>query len=383
MIKKKEREGLIRGVVAARQAPRISHLFFADDSIIFCRATVDDCKQVAKVLEVYEEESGQKLNKDKTSLFFSRNTKDEMKEFAKGIFGAQIIQHHEKYLGLTPLIGRAKKKAFNRIKDQVGRKIAGWKGKLLSNAGREVLIKAVAHATPTYTMNVFKLPESLCLELNLMMGGFWWGQRGREKKMAWVSWKNLCKPKADGGMGFRDLKAFNLALLAKQGWRLHQNPNSLAHRVLKAKYFSDSSFMEAQLGKKPSYIWRSIMAAKNIIKEDSRWVVGDGKSIELWDARWLPSIASGKVMTTRTGSGHGERVSSLISHEREEWRTTLVQQTFLPHEAEEILSIPLSSMNLADSLVWDKTPNGCFTVKSAYRTAVKCIVEAKEGEANP
>ena len=66
-----------------------------------------------------------------------------MKEFAKGIFGAQIIQHHEKYLELPPLIGRAKKKAFNRIKDQVGRKIAGWKGKLLSNAGREVLIKAV------------------------------------------------------------------------------------------------------------------------------------------------------------------------------------------------------------------------------------------------
>ena len=86
-------------------------------------------------------------------------------------------------------------------------------------------------------------------------------------------------------MGFRDLKAFNLALLTKQGWRLHQNPNSLVHRVLKAKYFSNSSFMEAQLGKKSSYIWRSIMAAKNIIKEGSQWVVGDGRSIEIWEAR--------------------------------------------------------------------------------------------------
>ena len=74
MIKKKEREGLIKGVAAARQAPRISHLFFANDSIIFCRVTVDECEQVAKVLDVYKEESRQKLNKDKTSLFFSRNT---------------------------------------------------------------------------------------------------------------------------------------------------------------------------------------------------------------------------------------------------------------------------------------------------------------------
>ena len=107
-----------------------------------------------------------------------------MKEFEQGIFGAQIIQHHEKNLGLPPLIERAKKKAFNRIKDQVGRKIAGWKGKLLSNAGREILIKAVAQDTPTYTINVFKLLDSLCSELNSMMGGFWWGQRGREKEVA-------------------------------------------------------------------------------------------------------------------------------------------------------------------------------------------------------
>ena len=182
---------MIRGVAVARQAPRIFHLFFADDNIIFCRVTVDECEQVVKVLEVYEEESGQKLNRDKNSLFFSQNTKDEIKEFAKGIFGAQIIQHYEKYLRLPLLIGRAKKKAFNRIKDQVGKKIASWKGKLLSNAGREVLIKAVAQATPTCTMNVFKLPDSLCSEFNSMMGDLWWGQCGREKKVAWVSWKKL------------------------------------------------------------------------------------------------------------------------------------------------------------------------------------------------
>ncbi|XP_065621168.1 uncharacterized mitochondrial protein AtMg00310-like [Quercus suber] len=189
-------------------------------------------------------------------------------------------------------------------------------------------------------MNVFKLPDSLCSELNSMMGGFWWGQRGREKKAAWISWQKLCKPKAEGGMGFRDLKAFNLALLAKQGWRLQQNPNSLAHRVLKAKYFSDSSFLEAQLGKKPSYLWRSIMAAKNFIKEGFRWVVGDGRSIEIWNARWLPSSESGKVITTRTTMRQGENVASLISHEKGEWRTTLIKHIFLPHEAEDTLSIP-------------------------------------------
>ena len=114
-------------------------------------------------------------------------------------FGAQIIQHHEKYLGLPLLVGKGKRKAFNRIKDQVGRKIASWKGKLLSNGGREILIKAVAQAMPTYIMSCFKLSKSLCKEMNSMMSNFWWGQKDKERKMAWISWEKLFTSKMEGG----------------------------------------------------------------------------------------------------------------------------------------------------------------------------------------
>ena len=112
-------------------------------------------------------------------------------------------------------------------------------------AGREILIKAVAQATPMYTMNCFKLPDSLCNELSSSIRNFWWGQREKERKLAWLAWEKMCMPKSEGGMGFKDLKAFNLALLAKQGWRLAQNTESLAHRVLKARYFPNSNFLEA------------------------------------------------------------------------------------------------------------------------------------------
>ena len=172
MIKRKERLGSLRGVAIKKLAPRISHLFFADDSLIFCRATDGDCAQIAEVLATYEKESRQKLNKEKASLFFSKNTSKDIQERAKETFGAQIIQQHEKYLGLPPLMGRSKNKAFNWIKDQVSWKITGWKSKLLSNAGREILIKAVAQATPTYTMSCFKLPNLLCSDLNSLMGKF-------------------------------------------------------------------------------------------------------------------------------------------------------------------------------------------------------------------
>ena len=104
-------------------------------------------------------------------------------------------------------------------------------------------------------MSCFKLPDALCHDLNSMVSQFWWGQKDKERKMVWTSWDNLCRPKAKGGMGYKDLKAFNLALLEKLGWRLSKNSTSLTHRVSKAKYFAGCSFMEAQVGKNPSYVW--------------------------------------------------------------------------------------------------------------------------------
>ena len=152
----------------------------------------------------------------------------------------------------------------------MGKKLAGWKGKLLSIGGREILIKAVAQAIPTYTMSCFQLPITLCDDLESMMRNFWWGQRNQELKIAWVSWKKMCKSKLCGGMGFRNLQAFNFALLAKQGWRILTNPTSLVARVCKAKYFPFEDVLYSRIGSNPSYAWRSIHNSLQVLKDGTR-----------------------------------------------------------------------------------------------------------------
>ena len=136
-----------------------------------------------KLLGEYESWSGQKINKDKTAVFFSKSTTDEAKSSIKNLFQVQKVKSYKKYLGLPSFVGRGKKTSFNYIKERVWKKLQGWEGKLLSRAGREVLIKSVIQAVPTYAMGCLKLPLGLCDGIKVMIKKFWWGQKGNRRKI--------------------------------------------------------------------------------------------------------------------------------------------------------------------------------------------------------
>ena len=180
----------------------------------------------------------------------------------------------------------------------------------------------------------------------------------------------MCTPKEKGGLGFQDLKAFNLALLAKQEWRLQMNSHSLVHRVLKAHYFPNTNFLHAKLGTKPSFAWRSILSAQSIVKSSYCWQVGDNKSIGVWTDRWLPRPSTFRVQTPLALLPANTMVDSFIDLDSGDWNINLINQIFLPDNATYILSIPLSRHKLQDCMIWAYTPRERFTVNNAYRGAL-------------
>ena len=144
------------------KGPKVSHIFFADDSLVFGWATKEEAAEIQRLLQVYETSSGQQLNRNKTALFFSPNTDEGIRDDVKTLFGAQVIEPHESYLGLPSLVRRSKSNTFAHLEQRVVTKVSGWKEKLLTSAHKEILIKAVAQAVPSYTMSCFLLPNKLC-----------------------------------------------------------------------------------------------------------------------------------------------------------------------------------------------------------------------------
>ncbi|XP_031126982.1 uncharacterized protein LOC116029213 [Ipomoea triloba] len=279
----------------------------------------EEAHEVGRCLTVYEEVYGQAINYHKSSITFSHNTAGGDRYAVATYFRVVESTDFGKYLGLPSVIGKNKGRVFSYVEQKLRQRVGAWNKKFLTRAGKEVLLKSVAHAMPTFTMSVFLLPIFLCERLERCMNMFWWRNGNDGKGIHWLSWDKLCVPKCKGGLGFKQIHQFNVALLGKQGWRLLTNPHSLVARVFQARYYPKTTFLEATIGYNSSYCWRSILASQGMIKEGARKRVGNGLTTEVWGTPWLLASDNPCVTTDMPLPLQGTLVANLMTVDGRSW----------------------------------------------------------------
>ena len=191
-------------------------------------------------------------------------------------------------------------------------------------------------------MGCFKLPKSLCKDIESLVQKFWRGYLGNSRKIHWIAWKKLCQPKIHGELGFRDLENFNLALLGKQVWCLVHNTHSMFDKVFKVRFFPNYSVLDSGVKPVGSYAWQSILKAKDVIKKEAYWQIGDCSQVQIWGDIWLPVLSTKHIISPQKNLPNNAKVCALIDEEGPRWIEERRVQEFLPHETKSILSIPLS-----------------------------------------
>ncbi|CAN1281694.1 Uncharacterized mitochondrial protein AtMg00310 [Linum perenne] len=217
-------------------------------------------------------------------------------------------------------------------------------------------------------MSLVLLPNKMVNRMNSLLRRFFWSGSMVKRSIHWCKGAKLCDSRAQEGLGFRKFGFFNKALLAHRGWRLLNSPDAPWARLLKTLYFPSRNFLSASKGRRPSWIWASLVEARTTLNMGCIKVVGNGKNTSIYDDPWILDLPSFRPSDIRLGS---QTVADLIGTTDRVWNNNRLQECFKPREIEAILRIPIGPTDFEDLWAWSLDPKGSFSIRSAYHTSYR------------
>ncbi|KAK1628081.1 hypothetical protein QYE76_002396 [Lolium multiflorum] len=187
----------------------------------------------------------------------------------------------------------------------------------------------------------------------------------------------MMRPKDKGGIGFKDMRLFNQALLAKQAWSLLQQPDNLCAQVLKAKYYPQGLLTDTVFSGNASPTWRGIEYGLELVKKGMIWRIVNGASVRAWRAPWIPRESFLKPIT-RQGRCRLRWVSDFLNPDGS-WNEQLLDRWFLPIDVQEILKIRTSNRNEGDFIAWHHEKLGMFTNQNVDTDKGKQSIDEVKG----
>lgn len=307
---------------------------------------------------------------EKSKIFFSENVNRDLAKLISDESGIKSTRDLGKYLGMPILHKRLNKDTFGDILEKVSSRLSGWKGRMLSFAGRLTLTKAVLSSIPVHAMSTISLPQSTLARLDQLSRSFLWGSTTEKRKQHLVAWDRVCKPKAEGGLGIRSSKAMNIALLAKIGWRILHDNTSLWACVLKTKYkVGDVHDMTWTAPRSNwSSTWRSVgIGLRSVVLPGVSWVIGDGRSVKFWRDKWITGTSLSDCVSVALLESSKDLCVRDLWAEGSGW----VLPQIAPYVSQAV-TLNLAAMvvdtvtGAKDRLSWSFSADGRFSVRSAY-----------------
>jgi hypothetical protein len=288
-----------KGFQLGSSGPVISHLQYADDTLCIGEASIQNLWTLKAILRGFELCSGLKVNFWKSSLL-GVNVSQQFLRLASTFLNCRMGGVPFKYLGLPVGANPRSATTWEPLLNSLRKRLRAWGNKYVSLGGRIVLLNSVLNAIPIFYLSYMKIPVHVWKKICRIQRDFLWGGRGGVKRINWVKWETICKPKHQGGLGVRDIRVVNISLLTKWRWRLLSDDQQLWKRVIKGKYgervcgntvlgeeckpwFSSSWWRDVcSIGINLNVDWFSQQAIKRI---------GNGLQTSFWKDRWIGNFS--------------------------------------------------------------------------------------------
>ncbi|KAK9007588.1 hypothetical protein V6N11_053556 [Hibiscus sabdariffa] len=360
----------------ARNGTALSHLFFADDLVLYAKADTEQARRIANILNLFGASSGHRVSSRKSQILFSSNTPSHIQQEIGDILGFQRVENFGRYLGVPVLSNRLRCSDFDFILDNLRKKLNGWSSRSLSMAGRITLAKAVLSAIPVYYMQTMMFPKRVCHAIEGIIRRFIWGSTLAAPKVSLVNWESICQPIQRGGLGFRNVYSQNQAFIQKLGFLFISNPQALWVRCLREKYRIHDAMPSSIAQNSCSSLWRALSKVWEALLSNVAWSLGNGHSVNFLTDIWVPALGPLRdyARDSLDATNHVSFDSVLTANG--DWDVAKLAQIFTEDALPYIIGVkPPSPQGGSDRCIWRWTNHHGFELKSAYDRCAPLILE--------